>query len=399
MRDVNILTSAGVNVQASLELLGDMEMYNDTLTDFLDMVEERKNKLNNFLASNDMPNYAIEVHALKSDSRYLGFLELGDLAYDSEMKSKAGDTAGVTANHPIIMEKLQNMINVSNAYLGKTEGSQVQQPVNEPTIQPTMTQPVQQPVQTPNMMNQGYGMPVQPVQQPIMQQPVQTGAIYDLTTGTFESPTMTQPVQQPVMQQPAQTGAIYDLTTGTFESPAMTQPVQQPVMQQPTMQPMNTQSFDPMSQALYNQQQNEFYQMQATMRPNDVVIKQGTILVVDDSNLVANFVKKIFDANYEVVIANDGAKAIELCADDTFRSKIKACLLDLNMPNVDGYQVLEDFYKKGYFVKMPIAVISGVEDTESIDRVNKYPIIDILAKPFNERDVQRVVEKCLAAYF
>ena len=153
--------------------------------------------------------------------------------------------------------------------------------------------------------------------------------------------------------------------------------------------------YDPMSQALYNQQNAMQYQMQnAALMP-----KQGTILVVDDSNLVANFVKKIFDSRYDVVIANDGAKAIELCADDAFRQKIKACLLDLNMPNVDGYQVLEDFYQKGYFVKMPIAVISGVEDMESIDRVNKYPIIDILAKPFNERDVQRVVEKCLAAYF
>ena len=69
------------------------------------------------------------------------------------------------------------------------------------------------------------------------------------------------------------------------------------------------------------------------------------------------------------------------------------------MPNVDGYAVLEHFKQEGYFVRMPVAVISGVEDMESIDKVNNYPIVDILAKPFNERDVQRVVEKCLATYF
>ena len=150
-----------------------------------------------------------------------------------------------------------------------------------------------------------------------------------------------------------------------------------------------------MTQALYTQQP----MVGAQPVPQNLAPKEGTILVVDDSNLVANFVKKIFNVKYDVVIANDGQQAIDLCADDAFRAKIKACLLDLNMPNVDGYQVLEDFYGKGYFVKMPIAVISGVEDNESIDKVNKYPIIDILAKPFNERDVERVVEKCLAAYF
>ena len=133
--------------------------------------------------------------------------------------------------------------------------------------------------------------------------------------------------------------------------------------------------------------------------PGSLAPKQGTILVVDDSNLVANFVKKIFDTRYDVVIASDGAKAIELCQDADFRAKIKACLLDLNMPNVDGYAVLEHFKQEGYFVRMPVAVISGVEDMESIDKVNNYPIVDILAKPFNERDVQRVVEKCLATYF
>ena len=127
--------------------------------------------------------------------------------------------------------------------------------------------------------------------------------------------------------------------------------------------------------------------------------KEGTILIVDDSSLVANFVKKIFDSRYNVLTAEDGAKAIELLDQEDIRKEIKACLLDLNMPNVDGYQVLEHCKQKGYFVRMPVAVESGVEDMASLDRVNAYPIVDVLSKPFNERDVQRVIEKCLATYF
>ena len=414
MNDVNILTSNGVNVQASLELLGDMEMYNETLSDFLDMADEKIANLEKFKAEGDMPNYAIAIHALKSDARYLGFLQLGDMAYDSELKAKAGDQAGVEANHPGIMDAVHKMVEISNQYLGRTPGSQpaaatpeqnampqaqgVAQPAPAPAPmpqqQPQMAQPQMAQPQMGMPQPQGYPSPMGGQMQP------QTEQVYDLATGQMVS-------------QPVQTGAPVSMggypapmsnQMGGYGQPMYNQYGQMPGygqqmpgygQQMPGQGMQGQPGYDPMSQALYNQQNAMQYQMQnAALMP-----KQGTILVVDDSNLVANFVKKIFDSRYDVVIANDGAKAIELCADDAFRQKIKACLLDLNMPNVDGYQVLEDFYNKGYFVKMPIAVISGVEDMESIDRVNKYPIIDILAKPFNERDVQRVVEKCLAAYF
>ena len=69
------------------------------------------------------------------------------------------------------------------------------------------------------------------------------------------------------------------------------------------------------------------------------------------------------------------------------------------MPNVSGFDVMDHFKEKGFFVRTPVAVISGAEDAETLDRAKSYPIIDVLAKPFNERDVQRVVEKCLACYF
>lgn len=402
MKDVNVLLNNGVNVQQSLELLGDMEMYDETLSDFLDMSNDKINDLNKYQAANDMPNYAIAVHALKSDARYLGFLELGDLAYDSELKAKAGDSDGVNANHPTIMAEVQKMIETASTYLGRSVAATVAPEAQAPqaeTVQPApqsqvmeqpvvQAAPVQQPVQMqqplPAMQPQMQAMPAPQVAmpQPAPMQQVQYQAPAVPAQQLVQFPLYDTMTGQPLQLQPGQ--FIYNPYTG--------QPMQVPAagVQTPA------QALDPMTQALYAQ---GGMGVQPQAMPQMLTPKEGTILVVDDSSLVANFVKKIFNAKYDVVIANDGAKAIELCADDAFRAKIKACLLDLNMPNVDGYQVLEDFYGKGYFVKMPIAVISGVEDMESIDKVNKYPIIDILAKPFNERDVERVVEKCLAAYF
>ena len=46
----------------------------------------------------DMPNYAIAVHALKSDSKYFGFDKLASMSYEHEMKSKANDQEYVDSN-------------------------------------------------------------------------------------------------------------------------------------------------------------------------------------------------------------------------------------------------------------------------------------------------------------
>ena len=84
------------------------------------------------------------------------------------------------------------------------------------------------------------------------------------------------------------------------------------------------------------------------------IVKDEAILVIDDSNLVANFIKKIFDNKYDVYIANDGAKAIEIINGGN-ADRIKCCLLDLNMPNVNGFEVTGLLYKldsvKGFFSK------------------------------------------------
>ena len=70
-------------------------------------------------------------------------------------------------------------------------------------------------------------------------------------------------------------------------------------------------------------------------------------------------------------------------------------LLDLNMPNVNGFEVLEYFKTNGLFTKIPVSIITGDDSRETVTRAFTYPIADVLAKPFNERDVKRVVEKTL----
>ena len=105
MRDVNLLTSNGVNVEKALELFGDMDMYDATMSDFLEIVEQKLANLKTYRETGNMPNYAIEVHSLKSDARYLGFVNLADLAYQFELKSKANDLMYVYENYKTLLDE------------------------------------------------------------------------------------------------------------------------------------------------------------------------------------------------------------------------------------------------------------------------------------------------------
>lgn len=117
MKDVNLLKENGVNVDASLELLGDMEMYDETLQDFLTESETRIPLIKDLKEKQDMPNYAIQVHAMKSDSKYLGFTKLAELSLNHELESKANNITYVNEHYEELMEEANRIINLVKEYL------------------------------------------------------------------------------------------------------------------------------------------------------------------------------------------------------------------------------------------------------------------------------------------
>ena len=128
---------------------------------------------------------------------------------------------------------------------------------------------------------------------------------------------------------------------------------------------------------------------------NGEVYNTKTILVVDDSNIIRNFVKRIFSEEYNVGTAKDGEEAIEIIKANKDNDFIEAILLDLNMPKVDGFAVLEFMRQNGLLEKMPVSIISGDSSKETIDRAFTYQIVDMLEKPFNEQNIKMVIEKTM----
>ena len=110
------LRENGVDLDKALELLGDIEMYNMTITDFLSEVEEKWQNIINYKNTNDMENYAIEVHSLKSDSKYLGFMSLADIAYQHELKSKENDSSFVNEHFSELETEYNKALNIAKKY-------------------------------------------------------------------------------------------------------------------------------------------------------------------------------------------------------------------------------------------------------------------------------------------
>lgn len=117
--DRDFLEQNGVDVEKGLELLGDMDMYNETMEDYLKEVTEKYKKLKEYKEKNDMENYAIVVHSIKSDSKYLGFTHLADLAYEHELKSKENDSNYVNNNFDTLEKELNRILDIARKYLGK----------------------------------------------------------------------------------------------------------------------------------------------------------------------------------------------------------------------------------------------------------------------------------------
>ena len=115
--DRKYLEDNGVDVNHALELLGDMDMYNMTISDFFSEVEDKWSKIVEYKETSNMPEYAILVHSLKSDCKYLGFMTLADISYQHELKSKENDEEFVNSHFSELEEEYKKVLEIARTYV------------------------------------------------------------------------------------------------------------------------------------------------------------------------------------------------------------------------------------------------------------------------------------------
>lgn len=251
MRNIDLLINNGINVNGSLDLLGDIDTYNDILKEFFNEANEKLAKINEYKNKNDMSNYAISVHSLKSDAKYLGFTKLAELAYNHEIESKNNNIDYINEHYEELISEAKNIIKIVNEYFNGKEN-------------------------TGNDINN---------------------------------------------------------------------------------------------------------------------LNKKSILIADDSNIIRNIIEKMIGEQYKVIMAEDGMETINKINENS--DNLIGIFLDLYMPNVNGFEVLKYLKENNMFNKIPVAIITGDDSKETIYKAFDYPIVDVLAKPFNENDVKRIITAML----
>ena len=102
------LRSNGVMIDKALETLGDMNVYEVTLKDFLQSIDARWENVKKYKESGDLEKYSSELRSIKSDCKYLGFTKLANTCFLHELKSKDGDKEYI-AKHFVDLEDIYNV--------------------------------------------------------------------------------------------------------------------------------------------------------------------------------------------------------------------------------------------------------------------------------------------------
>ncbi len=114
------------------------------------------------------------------------------------------------------------------------------------------------------------------------------------------------------------------------------------------------------------------------------------ILIVDDAELNRDILTEMLEEDYTIIEAGDGRTALSILEKE--HDELAVVLLDLMMPEVDGFQVLEVMQKKKWMDKLPVLIISGETAVKAEKTCFAYGVSDFIKKPFDNFLVQKRVK-------
>ena len=148
---------------------------------------------------------------------------------------------------------------------------------------------------------------------------------------------------------------------------------------------------------------NEFPEFTERLNDNAMFLNdtgKSTVMIIDDDKMTCNLIKKVFEKKYDVVLAHNGKEAIDLLSSSNgnSRNNISCIFLDLIMPELDGFSVLDYLNNNNYLNRLPVIIISGNYDKETRSRAYSYHIADMLEKPFNVQVVRHRINNLINLY-
>ncbi len=116
------------------------------------------------------------------------------------------------------------------------------------------------------------------------------------------------------------------------------------------------------------------------------------VLVADDSPSIRKFISfALAMKGYQVVAAADGMEALEKLPNE----KVSLVITDLNMPNLDGFELIKSMRSNEQFRDIPIIILSSLAGSDGIQKGMKIGANSYLIKPFDPKRIVYEVSKYL----
>lgn len=129
---------------------------------------------------------------------------------------------------------------------------------------------------------------------------------------------------------------------------------------------------------------------------DDKIQEKQAILIVDDSEMNRAILTDMLQEDYRTLEAENGVQAVELIR--KYSDAIDLVLLDITMPEMDGFEVLAIMNKYHLIDNIPVIMISAERASSYMERAYELGVTDYISRPFDALIVRRRVENTLMLY-
>lgn len=133
-----------------------------------------------------------------------------------------------------------------------------------------------------------------------------------------------------------------------------------------------------------------------TIFKKEKIQNKPKILIVDDSEFNRAILKEILEETYEIIEADGGNEALHKI--DEYGMKISLVLLDIIMPEKDGFEVLKYMEEERLISDIPVIIISSEDSANYIRRAYEMGVSDYINRPFDANIVYQRVSNTVKLY-
>ena len=108
------------------------------------------------------------------------------------------------------------------------------------------------------------------------------------------------------------------------------------------------------------------------------------ILIIDDELSIRMLLENYLSKTYEIVTKTDGMDGMKYLENGNIPDLIVA---DIQMPNLDGYEMLKQVRSSGFFGNIPMIMLSGIESSQERVKCLRMGADDYIVKPFNPEEL------------